>query len=120
MLSKNAERLSAMLFAANQQVNKLRAKAERLTRKSRVTVNPLVNGYIGSMVVDLSELGDCQDERRTRFLEHCRAMRTPVILGASAYFAKDPPSEAVRLNFFMQGDQVLRGVANILRIVTRS
>jgi hypothetical protein len=45
-------------------------------------------------------------------------MRTPVILGASSYMAMDPPYEGVRINFFMQSDQVLRGIANILRIVT--
>jgi DNA-binding transcriptional MocR family regulator len=117
-LSESPEHLTAMLSAASQQVNTLRAKAERLTRKSPATVNPLVNGYIGSMIVDLSRLGNCRDERRSRFLEGCRSMRTPVILGASSYMAMDPPYEGVRINFFMQSDQVLRGIANILRIVT--
>jgi DNA-binding transcriptional MocR family regulator len=116
-LSQNAGHLESMLLAASRQVNDLRAKTQRLTRKSAITVNPLVNGYIGSVVVDLSGLGTCQEQRRTRFLEGCRAMRTPIILGASFHMANDPPYEAVRINFFMQSDQVLRGVTNILRIV---
>lgn len=106
---------SGMLQVANEQVRTLREKAERLTRGTRIFVNPLVNGYIGSMVLDLSAFGRTQKTRRARLLDWCRSMRTPVILGASMYFAKDPPSETVRLNFFSHADHVTRGIANILR-----
>lgn len=109
-----------MLSAANAQVTTLRANAERLVRGSPITVNRLRNGYIGSMVVDLSSLGSNDDNRRTRFLKWCRHVRTPVILGASMYAAKAPPTEMVRLNFFSLPDHITRGIANILRLWTES
>jgi len=117
LLANDIPRFRAMLRAANEQVNDLRRKAEEIVRGSLVSINPLVNGYIGSTVVDLKMLGETQRERRTRLLEACRSLRTPVSLGASFYLAKDPPTEAIRLNFLTHPDQLLRGIANIVRAV---
>lgn len=117
-LADDVDTLERMLKAVNGQVNTLRIKAERLSRGSPVIVNRLVNGYIGSMIVDLSSLGRNGVTRRRRFLENCERLRTPVILGPSFYLAKDPPLEGVRLNFFQHSDQVLRGVSNVLKIVS--
>lgn len=105
-----------MLAAANHQVNGLRAVAERLVRGGPITVNRLTNGYIGSMVVDLSLAGRTDRSRRKRLLEWCRLMRTPVILGASMYIAKAPPTETIRLNFFSSRHHITRGIANILKL----
>jgi DNA-binding transcriptional MocR family regulator len=117
MLLSDLPRFRRMLTAANVQVNSLRRSAELAVRGSNVSVNPLVNGYIGSMVADLTVLGSSHEERRARFLEGCRSLRTPVVLGSSFYIAKDPPLEAIRLNFFTHRDQFLRGVVNIMRVV---
>lgn len=118
-LGANMARLRAMLRAANQQVNDLRAKAERMTRGSPLQVNRLTNGYIGSMVADLSALGRTHSERRARLLEGCRRARTPVMLGASMYLAKDHPFEAIRLNFFNHPEHIVRGIANVIGIWER-
>lgn len=117
-LSTNLERFKTMLSVANRQVNDLRRRAEAMTLGSACSINHLVNGYIGSMVVNLESLGRSHARRRAAFLAGCRDLRTPVILGSSFYLAKDPPSEGIRLNFFMSEDQVLRGIGNILRIVS--
>lgn len=109
-------RFRKMLAAANEQVNALRAVAERLARFTDLSVNRLVNGYIGTLVADLTKLGRTHAERRTHLLEGCRRMRTPVMLGASSYMAKDPPREAIRLNLFMQPENIIRGINNILSI----
>jgi DNA-binding transcriptional MocR family regulator len=109
-------RFHRMLAAASQQVNDLRHVAERLVRGSPVTINRLTNGYIGSMVLDLSLIGRSQAVRRRRLLEWCKAVETPVILGASMYIAKAPPTETIRLNFFNLPDHIVRGVTNILRL----
>jgi DNA-binding transcriptional MocR family regulator len=116
ILSENPERFRLMLGAANAQVNSLRARAEALVAGSPISVNRLVNGYIGSMVADLSVLGTTHLEGRLNLLEGCRRVRTPVMLGTSSYFAIDPPFEAMRLNFFRTADELLRGISNILRI----
>lgn len=115
--ARDIPRFRAMLYAANEQVNDLRRRAETIVLGSPAIINPLINGYIGSMVVDLATFGATQHERRERFLAACRAERTPVVLGPSFYLAKDPPTEAIRLNFFTHPDQLLRGVVNITRIV---
>src|SRR5208282_6514069 len=93
-----------------------RMKAEKLVINTPLVVNPLTNGYIGTLVADLKALGRTHPERRARFLEGCKTMRTPVMLGATSYMAKDPPREGVRLNFFMQPEHIIRGINNILRI----
>jgi aspartate/methionine/tyrosine aminotransferase len=116
--SDDLPRLKAMLRAANEQVNSLRIKAERLVTNTALTVNPLTNGYIGSVVADLTALGRNHTERRAHLLEGCRMLRTPVMLGATSYMAKDPPREAIRLNFFMQPQHITQGINNILRIWT--
>jgi len=115
-MADDIPRLKSMLAAANGQVVDLRAKAERLVAGSPLRINHLVNGYIGSLLADLSLLGKNHRSARRRLLEGCREVRTPVMLGATMYLAADPPTEAIRLNFFSHPEHVTRGIANILRI----
>jgi histidinol-phosphate/aromatic aminotransferase/cobyric acid decarboxylase-like protein len=115
-LAADMGRFTMMLRAANDQVNSLRARTERLVMGSPLAVNPLTNGYIGTVIADLTALGRSHESRRVRLLEGCRHVRTPVMLGASSYVAIDHPTEAIRLNFFRPPDDLLRGVANILNI----
>ena len=115
-LTKYPSRFKRMLNEANIQVNSLRVKAERLVTGSAITVNRLSNGYIGSMVANLHELGDNQRERRERLLNWCRLQRTPIMLGNSFYMASSPPTEAIRLNFFNRPEHITRGIENILRL----
>lgn len=113
-LADDVPRFQSMLAAANAQVNGVRRQAERLVRGTELTINPLSNGYIGSMIADLSKFGTTQNKRRTYLLEGCRRVLTPIVLGASFYMAVDPPTEAIRLNFFIHPDNLLRGISNIL------
>lgn len=116
-LADTPERFQRMLAATNRQVSELRNRVERLAAGSVVAVNRLVNGYIGSIVVDLSSLGSDQRSRRRRFLQRCLELRTPVVLGDSYCIPPDPPYEFVRINYLIAPASVLRGVANILKIV---
>ena len=111
---------AAMMRVANHQAVSLRLAAARIAAGSRVTINPLTNGYIGSAVIDLSALGKKQETRRHRFLSACKTFRMPVIIGPSMHFATDPPSEAVRLNFFGQRDLILRSVSILAEIACES
>jgi len=108
--------LSRMMQVANHQVLALRVAADKVVAGSAVAVNPLVNGYLGSAVVNLQSLGADQQSRRHRFLLGCQKRGMPVIIGPSMHFASDPPSEAVRLNFFSTREYVLRGVAAFTEI----
>jgi hypothetical protein len=115
-LADDVPRYKTMLATANRQVTRLWVQAERLVRGTPLSINPLVNGYIGSMVADVTPFGKTTEERRTGLLEGCRSVRTPIVLGASFYVAIDPPTETVRLNFFIHPDELLRGVRNILSL----
>jgi hypothetical protein len=94
------------------------AAAEKMTMNSAVAINPLVNGYLGSAIVNLSGLGKKQAVRRHRFLLKCKQYGMPVIIGPSMHFASDPPNEAVRLNFFSRREHILRSVAALAEIAT--
>ena len=108
--------LRRMMQIANQQVVALRLAADKIVAGSAVAVNPLINGYLGSAVVNLRSLGADQRTRRHRFLLGCQKRGMPIIIGPSMHFASDPPTEAVRLNFFSQREQLLRGVAALAEI----
>lgn len=116
-LARESARFKAMLAAANTQVVNLRERAERLGSSSIAQVNHLVNGYIGSMIVDLTRLGSDQNTRRRAFLAKCLQARTPVVLGSSYSLASDPPFEMVRINFLIGPDSVLRGIGNIMDVL---
>lgn len=116
-LAEMPDRFQMMLAATNRQVTELRTRVERLAAGSKVTVNRLVNGYIGSVVADLSSLGSDQRSRRRRFLDGCLELRTPVILGESYRLPTEPPYEFVRINYLIPPASVLRGVANILKAI---
>lgn len=114
------QRFRTMLQVANQQVRSVRLAADKICVDGGVRINPLVNGYIGSATVDLSRLGeDCQI-RRHRFLSACQRLGMPVIIGQSMHFAFDPPSEAVRLNFFSRREHIIRGVSALVEIASGS
>ena len=115
-VAQDSKYLRTMMHVANQQVVTLRAAAEKMTRNSAVAINPLVNGYLGSAIVDLSGLGRDQAARRHRFLSKCKQHGMPVIISPSMHFASDPPNEAVRLNFFSRREHILRGVAALAEI----
>jgi len=114
LLADDRIRYRTMLEAANDQAKRLCRRAERLVRGTELELNPLRNGYIGSMVANLGRFGNTWDERRKWLLEGCRRVRTPIVLGASFYAAIDPPNETIRLNFFTQSEELLRGIDNIL------
>ena len=116
-LAEDITRFRHLLRIANDQVNKLRVTAERLATGTPISVNHLVNGYIGSMIVDLRVLGSTHEERRARLLAGCRAKRTPVMLGSTFYMAKDPPTEAIRLNFFNHPEHIVRGINNVAAVL---
>jgi DNA-binding transcriptional MocR family regulator len=115
-LAKDVPRFRSMLKAANEQVNSLRTRVERFVGGTNVTANHLINGYIGSVVADLRKLGRTQSKRRVRLLEECSRLRTPIMLGSTFYMAKDPPTEAIRINYFCHPEHVIHGVLNILQI----
>jgi histidinol-phosphate/aromatic aminotransferase/cobyric acid decarboxylase-like protein len=119
-IAEQPQHFRAMMCVANQQVVGLRIAAEKLALNSRVTINPLVNGYLGSAIIDLGTLGSDQLIRRHRFLLECKRRRMPVIIGPSMHFASDPPSEAVRLNFFGKREHILRCVAALTEIADGS
>ena len=110
------EHFRAMLHTAKTQAVTLKAAAEKVVAGSGVVINPLVNGYLGSAVVDLKALGSDQSTRRHQFLLGCQRRCMPVIIGPSMHFASDPPTEAVRLNLFSKREHILRGVAALAEI----
>jgi histidinol-phosphate/aromatic aminotransferase/cobyric acid decarboxylase-like protein len=115
-VAQDSQYFRTMMQVANQQVVTLRAVAEKIALNSGVIINPLVNGYLGSAIVNLSKLGRDQAARRHKFLSKCKRHGMPVIIGPSMHFASDPPNEAVRLNFFSRREHILRSVAVLAEI----
>jgi histidinol-phosphate/aromatic aminotransferase/cobyric acid decarboxylase-like protein len=112
-LAGDVKRFRLMLLSARHQTTSLRARAANLTVGSTVTVSPLVNGYMGSAWILLSDPGKYEQIRRN-LLTFCRERRTAVILAASMRFAFDPTFEAVRLNYFNRETHVLEGVKTLV------
>lgn len=108
--------MEAMMRVANLQVVALCNHAESIVKGSNVAVNPLTNGYLGSAVVNIEALGPDQASRRHRLLLGCQKRRMPVIIGPSMHFASDPPTEAVRLNFFSRRGDILQGLSELSKI----
>lgn len=115
-LAERPCQLRTMMSVANQQVVQLRLAGEKISFDSNVTINPLINGYIGSAIVNLSALGSSQPERRHKFLTGCQKRGMPVIIGPSMHFACDLPTEAVRLNYFSKREHILRCVIALQEI----
>jgi DNA-binding transcriptional MocR family regulator len=115
--ANDVPRFKAMLEAANRQVNSLRRIAEQAAAGTPLYVNPLTNGYIGTMVADLTRLGQTEEERRTALLVGCEARRTPIMLGSTFFVAKDPPTEAIRLNFLSYPDHIMKGIKNVAAVL---
>jgi len=115
-VAQNPQYFRTMMQVANQQVVALCSAAEKMTVNSAVAINPLVNGYLGSAIVNLSGLGQNHAARRHRFLSKCKQRGMPVIIGPSMHFASDPPNEAVRLNFFSRREHILRSVVALAEI----
>lgn len=95
-----------MLRLNNLQVRQFQALAALVTRGSWAEPTPLENSYIGTLLIDFQRLPGTYAEKRRAFLEHCRAIRLPVVLRASVGFAHDPAWEGVRLNYFTPGENV--------------
>jgi histidinol-phosphate/aromatic aminotransferase/cobyric acid decarboxylase-like protein len=100
--------LSAMLNAANDQVRRLQKRLSVITVGSWAQPTPLSNGYIGSIILDLTSLPASYETKRAAILAHCRSVRLPVVLRASIGFSHDPDWEAVRINYFTPDENVER------------
>lgn len=102
--------LPTMLAAANAQVRKFQRKISTLSLGSWLRPTPLENGYIGTLMLDLSELPGSYDEKRAVLLDYCRAQRMPIVTRASIGFAFDADWEGVRINYFTPENNVERSV----------
>src|ERR1044071_833471 len=94
-LAFDVERFKTMLTAARRQTSGLRERAAKLAANSGVQLSQLVNGYMGSAWLSLTDAADYDNTRR-RFLTFCRERRMPVILAASMRFAFDQTFEMGR------------------------
>lgn len=92
--------LPSMLKTANEQVRSFRCKLETSLLGSWATPTALENSYIGSILLDLSQLPGGYVEKRKALLLEFQSLNMPVVLAASIGFAFDPQLEAVRMNYF--------------------
>ncbi len=104
----------SMLAHANAQVLRGRKKIEIMSLGSWAEPTPLENSYIGSILLNLSNLPGSYLEKRRALLSYCRDRRMPVILGASIGFAFDHNREAVRINYFTPDNNIESSVRILL------
>ncbi|CAA9307130.1 MAG: diguanylate cyclase/phosphodiesterase (GGDEF & EAL domains) with PAS/PAC sensor(s) [uncultured Gemmatimonadetes bacterium] len=104
------ESFRGFLSIANAQTTEARREAQRLLRGSGATLSELVNGYIGCAILDLQHRPGTREDNRRSFLEYCRSVRMPVILGSQMSFAFDPRYEHVRVNYFTRRENLKTGL----------
>jgi aspartate/methionine/tyrosine aminotransferase len=112
-LSKKEE-FQLLLKVTNNYVKEVRMKAENLTHGTILKVIPIENGYIGSIAL-LHGKEDNSINLRKELLQHCQRMKCPIILGSAMYFARDPFSEFIRINFFNSEYSIMTGIQLILK-----
>jgi histidinol-phosphate/aromatic aminotransferase/cobyric acid decarboxylase-like protein len=113
-------RLKVLLETANRQTTSLRAKADKIAFGTEVRMSHLVNGYIGSAMLDLRSIPGNHEKKRERLLSFCFERRMPVLLGATMRFAFDSGWERVRINYFNQPKHVLKAVSNFGEFIAES
>lgn len=106
--------LPSLLETANRQASRLRKEAELITLGTWAKPTSLVNGYIGSVMLDLRGLPGDYASRRRAFLHYCRERRMPVVMRASIGFPHDDTWEAVRLNYFTPDENVSRSAETLV------
>jgi aspartate/methionine/tyrosine aminotransferase len=106
-LASSANLLPSLLAAANDQVCSLRRQLEVQLLGGWAVPTPLHNSYIGTVILDLSDLPGSYMEQRVALLEECRDLAMPVVLRASIGFAFDPSWEGVRINYFTPAENVV-------------
>lgn len=114
-LSADIKKFKTMLKVANDQVVENYETIEKISVGSLVKPSPLVNGYIGSVSIDLSHLNMKHLKSRETFLKYCHANQLPVIVGASMRFAVEEKREFVRLNYFNKPKDLFKGVEILSR-----
>ncbi len=106
--------LPSLLETANRQASRLRKEVELTTLGTWAKPTLLINGYIGSVVLDFRGLpGDYASKRRA-FLYYCRKQRMPVVMRASIGFPHDDAWEAIRLNYFTSEENVSRSAVTLV------
>lgn len=98
--------LPSLLEAANGQAQRLRKSVELATVGTWAKPTPLVNGYIGSVILNLGSLPGDFNAKRHAFLQYCRTERMPVVLRASIGFPHDDAWEAIRMNYFTPDENI--------------
>lgn len=106
--------LPSLLETANRQANRLRKQAELITLGTWAKPTLLVNGYIGSVMLDFRGIpGDYVSKRRA-FLHYCREQRMPVVMRASIGFPHNDTWEAIRLNYFTSDENVSQSAKTLV------
>lgn len=109
-LLSDIEKFKTMLRIANEQVVENYKTINLISMGSLVNPTEIENGYIGSASIDISHLGMKYLKSREYLLKYCNANHVPVIVGASMRFAIQEKKEFIRLNYFNDTDDLIRGV----------
>lgn len=100
-IASDASLFCAMLNASRRRVERLHRELSALICDSPLSLSPMENGYLGTLILDWGIRRS--PKIRERLLEECRSWRMPVTLGSAMLFAQDPRLEHIRLNYFMPG-----------------
>ncbi|MCP4115740.1 MAG: aminotransferase class I/II-fold pyridoxal phosphate-dependent enzyme [Desulfobacteraceae bacterium] len=109
-IASDVDRFELMLKVANEQVVGNFKTIEKISVGTLVTPSKLINGYIGSVQIDLSHLKMKHLKARETFLKFCHKNKLPVIIGSNMNFAIEEQKEFVRLNCFNQHEDLFKGV----------
>jgi DNA-binding transcriptional MocR family regulator len=108
---------SSLLMAAREQVEQSQKAADVVMTGTPVTATRVQNGYMGTLMVDLSTFAGSYADNRSALLNACRAHRLPIVLKASAGFAADETWEGVRMNYFTSRDNAVKSAEVLVKAV---
>mgnify|MGYP001762481742 CR=1 len=106
-LAENSMLLPALLATANSQATGFRKELDLMTLGTWIKPTTLVNGYMGSLILDFNKLPGNYLQKREALLNYCKSQKMPVVLRASIGFPYDESWEAIRINYFTSRENVM-------------
>ncbi len=100
--AQSPAQFKGMLDHCREKILTRREIIESFLSGSSLKLNPIVNGYIGSMRIPWGTRPEKHVQMRDSLLSFCQAIKMPVMLGASMLFAFEEGTEIVRLNFLSE------------------
>jgi len=118
-IASDANLFQSMLSLTRNRIIEMHRRLSALTTATYVSLSPMENGYLGSAILNWSNIQGEYARKRQSLLEFCSELRLPITLGAAMLFAYENSHEHVRLNYFMPGRDLELGISALTEFSRR-